>query len=56
MLATCGDYQVENYIQTLWEDVSPSKGSNSVYNGGVVALSTFIGVFVVFLPSVGWGC
>ena len=32
-LATCGNFQIGNYIQTLWNDISPSKflGAKKIY-------------------------
>ena len=39
--AMCGYFQVLNYIQPLWETVGPS-GSNTIYNGAVEALHTFL--------------
>lgn len=44
--AMCGYFQVVNYIQTLWETISPTAASgqddHSVYNGGVQALHTLL--------------
>ncbi|XP_053565826.1 thiamine transporter 2 [Bombina bombina] len=41
-LATAGYNQVVNYVQVLWEYVEPAQNS-TVYNGGVEAVSTFLG-------------
>ncbi|KAE8604739.1 hypothetical protein XENTR_v10014814 [Xenopus tropicalis] len=41
-LATAGYYQVGNYVQVLWEHVEPAQNA-TVYNGGVEAVSTFLG-------------
>ena len=38
--AMCGYFQVLNYIQPLWEDVSTS--DESLYNGAVEATHTFL--------------
>ncbi|CAI9574294.1 unnamed protein product, partial [Staurois parvus] len=34
--------QVINYVQVLWEHIEPSQNS-TIYNGGVEAVSTFLG-------------
>ncbi len=39
--AMCGYFQVLNYIQPLWEEISPS-GTTSIYNGAVEAAHTFL--------------
>ncbi|XP_046851724.1 thiamine transporter 1-like [Xenia sp. Carnegie-2017] len=36
--ATCGELQVENYVQNLWDEIFPSH-EHKIYNGGVTALS-----------------
>ncbi|XP_068136628.1 thiamine transporter 2 isoform X2 [Hyperolius riggenbachi] len=41
-LATAGYNQVINYVQVLWEHVEPAQNS-TIYNGGVEAVSTFLG-------------
>ncbi|XP_075057767.1 thiamine transporter 2 [Mixophyes fleayi] len=41
-LATAGYNQVINYVQVLWEHVEPSQ-NYTIYNGGVEAVSTFLG-------------
>ncbi|XP_072263816.1 thiamine transporter 2 [Pyxicephalus adspersus] len=41
-LATAGYNQVVNYVQVLWEHVEPAQNS-TIYNGGVEAVSTFLG-------------
>ncbi|XP_077344635.1 thiamine transporter 2 [Lithobates pipiens] len=43
-LATAGYNQVINYVQVLWEHVEPAQNS-TIYNGGVEAVSTFLGAF-----------
>ncbi|XP_067134716.1 thiamine transporter 1 [Centruroides vittatus] len=55
-LATCGYFQVGNYIQNLWEEVLPSKTSFNedqvhIYNGAVEATSTILGAIAVYLVS-----
>ncbi|XP_069831682.1 thiamine transporter 2 [Dendropsophus ebraccatus] len=50
-LATAGYNQVVNYVQVLWEHVEPSQNS-TIYNGGVEAISTFLGAVSSF--SVGY--
>ena len=54
--ATCGEFQVENYVQNLWDVIYPAH-NHKIYNGGVVALSHIMGVAVaLFLAftSVNW--
>ncbi|XP_038673156.1 thiamine transporter 2 isoform X2 [Scyliorhinus canicula] len=46
-LASCGYYQVTNYIQVLWNHVEPSQNA-TVYNGGVEAVSTFMSAVTSF--------
>lgn len=41
-LASCGSFQVQNYIQNLWEVVSPHKTSGTIYNGAVEAVGTLV--------------
>ncbi|XP_063779862.1 thiamine transporter 2 isoform X2 [Pseudophryne corroboree] len=41
-LATAGYNQVINYVQVLWEHVEPAQ-NYTIYNGGVEAVSTFLG-------------
>ncbi|KAM4040789.1 thiamine transporter 2 [Anomaloglossus baeobatrachus] len=50
-LATAGYNQVINYVQILWEHVEPAQNS-TIYNGGVEAISTFLGALTSF--SVGY--
>lgn len=40
--ATCGFFQVVNYIQPLWETLAPSE-TELVYNGGVEAIHALLG-------------
>ena len=40
--ATCGNFQVGNYIQNLWDSIEPSKSSGVVYNGAVEATTTLL--------------
>ncbi|XP_063297005.1 thiamine transporter 2-like [Pelobates fuscus] len=47
-LATAGYNQVINYVQVLWEHVAPAQDAE-VYNGGVEAVSTFLGALVSLL-------
>ncbi|KAM5164128.1 thiamine transporter 2 [Mantella aurantiaca] len=41
-LATAGYNQVINYVQVLWEHIEPAQNA-TIYNGGVEAVSTFLG-------------
>lgn len=41
-LATCGYFQVINYVQVLWENIRPSH-DYEIYNGYVETLSTLLG-------------
>lgn len=58
--ATCGDFQIGNYIQPLWEEVLPSmqnytfaNESNQIqiYNGAVEASYTVLGAGIVYMVS-----
>ncbi len=56
-LATCGYLQIENYIQSLWEEVQGSQ-KNKSWNGGVGAAATLGSAGVAFALSfvkVRWG-
>ena len=46
--ATCGEFQVENYVQNLWDVIYPSH-NHKIYNGGVTAVSHLMGVTVALL-------
>ncbi|XP_067851843.1 thiamine transporter 2-like [Heptranchias perlo] len=46
-IATCGYYQIFNYVQVLWDHIVPSKNS-TVYNGGVEAMTTLSGAITSF--------
>ena len=46
LLGMCGNFQVGNYIQPLWEEIKPAGDSDSpceLYNGAVEAVTTLIG-------------
>ncbi|XP_071798013.1 thiamine transporter 2-like [Asterias amurensis] len=51
--ATCGDYQVGNYIQNLWEIIFKKPGNSDLdtdlYNGAVEAITTLTGALSAFL-------
>ena len=45
-LAMCGNFQVGNYIQPLWEEIKPAADTESscdLYNGAVEAVTTLVG-------------
>jgi thiamine transporter 2/3 len=44
-LASCGNLQVNNYIQNLWDDISPMRTNKNLYNGGVQAVTTLLGKY-----------
>ncbi|CAG0922751.1 unnamed protein product [Notodromas monacha] len=44
---TCGNFQVGNYIQPLWEEIAPV-ADNEIYNGGVEAVTTLLGAVAAF--------
>ncbi|XP_066548508.1 thiamine transporter 2-like isoform X2 [Amia ocellicauda] len=46
-LATCGYYQISNYVQVLWHHKLPSKNF-TLYNGGVEAVATLTGAAASF--------
>ncbi|KAM4710908.1 thiamine transporter 1 [Anableps anableps] len=45
-LATCGYFQIVNYVQALWESVRPAL---EIYNGYVETLSTLLGALAALL-------
>ncbi|CAD5119136.1 DgyrCDS7776 [Dimorphilus gyrociliatus] len=45
-IATCGNFQVGNYIQNLYEEIKPNRTNAETFNGGVDAVSTFLGAGV----------
>jgi len=49
-LGMCGNYQVGNFIQPLWQSVQNSNANdkNEVWNGAVGATSTFAGALLAF--------
>ncbi|XP_051283249.1 thiamine transporter 1 [Dicentrarchus labrax] len=47
-LATCGYFQVINYVQPLWENIRPSH-DYEIYNGYVETLSTLLGALAALL-------
>ena len=48
-LAMCGNFQVGNYIQPLWETIQPSTSDNvNIYNGAVEATTTLVGAILAF--------
>jgi len=50
----CGNFQVGNYIQPLWEEIQPvhEGGADERWNGAVEAGSTLAGAGLALLP--GW--
>ncbi|XP_050735543.1 thiamine transporter 1-like [Eriocheir sinensis] len=46
--ATCGNFQVGNYIQPLWESVAPVGGEDHLYNGAVEATQTLLSALSAF--------
>ena len=41
----CGNLQVGNYIQPLWETIAPvEENQHSIYNGAVEAVTTLVGM------------
>ncbi|KAG0728020.1 Thiamine transporter 2 [Chionoecetes opilio] len=46
--ATCGNFQVGNYIQPLWESVVPVGGEEELYNGAVEATQTLLSALSAF--------
>lgn len=47
-LGMCGNFQVGNYIQPLWETIQPVQGTDHIYNGAVEALTTLAGATLAF--------
>ncbi|CAK8676215.1 unnamed protein product [Clavelina lepadiformis] len=51
-LSTCGWMLVVNYIQNLWENISPSATNETrVYNGAVESVATIMGALGAFSVS-----
>lgn len=46
--ATCGEFQVENFVQNLWDIIYPSH-KHKIYNGGVTAISHLAGSIVAIV-------
>ncbi|MPC43054.1 Thiamine transporter 2 [Portunus trituberculatus] len=46
--ATCGNFQVGNYIQPLWEQVQPVEEGETLYNGAVEAIQTLLSALSAF--------
>ncbi|XP_066285514.1 thiamine transporter 2-like [Branchiostoma lanceolatum] len=47
-LATCGSFQVGNYVQNLWDAISPAARDGQVWNGAIEAAATLLGAMVSF--------
>ena len=45
-LASCGNFQVGNYIQNLWSIIAPHKESRKLYNGAVEAAGTLFSEYL----------
>ncbi|CAL4187848.1 unnamed protein product, partial [Meganyctiphanes norvegica] len=55
--ATCGNFQVGNYIQPLWESIAPMAETENLYNGAVEATQTALSAlsaFAVGYLSLNW--
>ena len=50
-LASCGNFQVQNYIQNLWETIAPHRDSTTVYNGAVEAVGTLLGLCLSYFNA-----
>lgn len=50
--ATCGNFQVGNYIQPLWETIAPMNETETLYNGIVEAVQTLLSALAAL--SVGY--
>jgi len=50
-LGMCGNFQVGNYIQPLWEEIKPAHESETseLFNGGVEAATTLVGAGLAFV-------
>ncbi|XP_076039803.1 thiamine transporter 1-like [Oratosquilla oratoria] len=40
--ATCGNFQIGNYIQPLWQTIAPTKETDTIWNGAVEATQTLL--------------
>ncbi|RXG61871.1 Thiamine transporter 1 [Armadillidium vulgare] len=54
--ATCINFQVGNYIQPLWEDISSFKTTDDLYNGSVEAATTLFKFFLCINISTTYLC
>ena len=50
-LATCGVFQVGNYVQSLWKQIAEDSGDSHEFNGLVEALATFFSALAALLLS-----
>ncbi|XP_042890342.1 thiamine transporter 1-like isoform X1 [Penaeus japonicus] len=46
--ATCGNFQVGNFIQPLWENIAPMDETETLYNGAVEATQTLLSALAAF--------
>ena len=51
-LASCGNFQVGNYIQNLWSIIAPHKESRKLYNGAVEAAGTLVSKYLLVYRSI----
>lgn len=45
--ATCGNFQVGNFIQPLWQEIAPMEDTEHLYNGVVEAAQTLLSKFLL---------
>merc|ERR1711988_1438701 len=48
-LATCGNFQVGNYTQALWDEIRPEAEVGELYNGAVEATATLLGAVLALI-------
>jgi len=50
-LGMCGNFQVGNYIQPLWEEIKPVQESDTteLFNGGIEGATTLVGAGLAFV-------
>lgn len=48
---SAGYYLMLYYVHILWNEIYPARDNRKVYNGGVEAVSTLLGIYGYFSPS-----
>lgn len=51
-IASCGNFQVGNYVQNLWAEVDPYRANPKKFNGAIEAAATLLGKFYLAVANV----